>query len=107
MEIRIPVVKLQLGQFVSELDRPWLDTPFLMQGFLIESCQQIELLHSHCEHITLDLNRSIGGIAQWTALLTPTDQIESSRYLPHNPPAFDKAAVEQRHDRLNILRETA
>ncbi|QKJ66641.1 HD-GYP domain-containing protein [Deefgea piscis] len=105
MEIRIPVVKLQLGQFVSELDRPWLDTPFLMQGFLIESRQQIELLHIHCEHITLDLNRSVGGIAQWTSLLTTTDQIESSRYQPHNPPTSDKAAAEQSHDRLNILRE--
>ncbi|MCB5197419.1 HD-GYP domain-containing protein [Deefgea salmonis] len=105
MEIRIPIVKLQLGHFVSELDRPWLDTPFLMQGFLIESLQQIELLHDYCEHITLDLNRSVGGIAQWTSLLAPSTIHESSRHAQHSPLISAASREEQRKDKLNILRE--
>ena len=27
---------LRIGMFVAELDRPWLESPFLMQGFVIE-----------------------------------------------------------------------
>ena len=30
------VTDLAIGMFVAELDRPWLDTPFLLQGFMIE-----------------------------------------------------------------------
>ena len=26
---------LKVGMFVADLDRPWVDTPFLLQGFLI------------------------------------------------------------------------
>ncbi|MBL8482330.1 MAG: DUF3391 domain-containing protein, partial [Rhodocyclaceae bacterium] len=34
--------------FVFELDRPWLDTPFLLQGFLIEEQSQIDDLRKFC-----------------------------------------------------------
>ena len=34
-EFRISVRGLELGMFVSRLDRPWLETPFLMQGFQV------------------------------------------------------------------------
>ena len=27
---------LRIGMFVADLDRPWIDTPFLLQGFMIE-----------------------------------------------------------------------
>ena len=27
---------LRIGMFVAELDRPWLESPFLMQGFVVE-----------------------------------------------------------------------
>ena len=34
---QVAVEDLRLEMFVVELDRPWLDTPFLLQGFLIDS----------------------------------------------------------------------
>lgn len=34
---QIPVGELRPGMYVAELDRPWLDTPFLFQGFPIMS----------------------------------------------------------------------
>ncbi|QZA77962.1 HD-GYP domain-containing protein [Deefgea tanakiae] len=105
MEIRIPVLKLQLGQFISELDRPWLDTPFLMQGFLLENQQQIELLIEHCEHVTLDLARSNGGIAQWTSLLSEADTIKLASKSKRKPLFEQSLSPEQKVERLNILRE--
>ena len=33
----LPTTDLRLGMYVSRLDRPWLETPFLFQGFYIEN----------------------------------------------------------------------
>ena len=37
----ISTLDLKLGMFVAELDRPWLDSPFLIQGFLIDEKAQL------------------------------------------------------------------
>lgn len=52
--IRIPVAKLEIGMFVSELDKPWDETPFLIQGFYIRNIQDIEEVSNHCDHVTVD-----------------------------------------------------
>ena len=41
---KVLVQDLRLGMYVYELDRPWIDTPFLFQGFHIESRDEIEEL---------------------------------------------------------------
>ncbi|HZR02927.1 MAG TPA: DUF3391 domain-containing protein, partial [Burkholderiales bacterium] len=59
-EQRLPVHELRVGMFVAELDRPWLDTPFLLQGFLIENEATLAQLCSICEYVVIDRARSIG-----------------------------------------------
>lgn len=56
----IEVEFLKLGIYVTDLDRPWLDTPFLLQGFLIENDEQIALLQQLCKIVYVDRRRSIG-----------------------------------------------
>jgi putative nucleotidyltransferase with HDIG domain len=51
---KIHVGDLRVGMFVSKLDRDWLDTPFLMQGFLIESADDIDIVSEFCEHVWID-----------------------------------------------------
>ncbi len=46
--------------FVADLDRPWVDTPFLLQGFLIEDDEQIRALQDHCSFVLVDRQRSTG-----------------------------------------------
>ena len=36
MKKTVPVGELQFGMYVAELDRPWTDTPFMFQGFVLE-----------------------------------------------------------------------
>ena len=55
---RLDVSRLQRGMFVVELDRPWLDTPFLIQGFLIDSDIELQTLQRYCAHVYVDLDRS-------------------------------------------------
>ena len=44
--------------YVSELDRPWLETPFLFQGFCIRSKNEIDELSEHCEFVVIDFEQS-------------------------------------------------
>lgn len=55
---RISVENLVTGLYVSALDRPWTETPFLFQGFLIETEADIRALREHCEHVWVDRERS-------------------------------------------------
>ena len=40
--------------YVSELDRPWLETPFLFQGFYVRNQDEIVALRSHCKTVIVD-----------------------------------------------------
>ena len=44
--VKINTTDLEVGMFVSSLDRPWLDSSFLIQGFRIEPREQIDRLRS-------------------------------------------------------------
>ncbi|MCX9155288.1 HD-GYP domain-containing protein [Niveibacterium sp. 24ML] len=50
--------ELELGMFVAELDRPWLETPFLIQGFMIENDQQLAQLRAVCRIVAIDRDLS-------------------------------------------------
>jgi len=56
MEVRVS--DLEIGMFVSALDRPWSETPFPLQGFFIDSQQDIEALEQHCHHVYIDVYQS-------------------------------------------------
>lgn len=59
---KVYVEDLVHGMFVCELDRPWLDTPFLLQGFLIQSDEQISDLRQCCDYVYVDPLKSTRGI---------------------------------------------
>jgi putative nucleotidyltransferase with HDIG domain len=51
---KIHISELKIGMFVSKLDRDWLETPFLMQGFIVETLEDIDLVAQYSEHIWVD-----------------------------------------------------
>jgi len=61
MATKVLTTDLRMGMFVAELDRPWTDTPFLLQGFLIDGEEQIAELRKHCEYVIIDRARSVGA----------------------------------------------
>jgi HD-GYP domain-containing protein (c-di-GMP phosphodiesterase class II) len=54
MKKRVDVRDLRLGMYVAQLDRPWLETPFLFQGFELSSPKEIDQLREHCEYVYID-----------------------------------------------------
>lgn len=45
---------LQVGMYVAELDRTWLQTPFQPGGFLLTQQEQVEELQRICEYVYVD-----------------------------------------------------
>jgi hypothetical protein len=58
-KIKLPVDSLRLGMYVAELDRPWIETPFLFQGFILEREDDIRELGRYCRHVFVDNERSL------------------------------------------------
>ena len=51
---KIHVSGLQIGMYVAKLDVDWLQTPFLYQGFFVESIEDIEQLEKYCQYVWID-----------------------------------------------------
>jgi len=57
MKKEVSVEELQFGVFISELDRPWTETPFMFQGFVLNSDQQLDVLKKYCKKVYIDLEK--------------------------------------------------
>jgi putative nucleotidyltransferase with HDIG domain len=51
MKSKISVQDLRKGMYVTELDRPWLGTPFLFQGFEIQTDEDLQKLRELCQFV--------------------------------------------------------
>jgi putative nucleotidyltransferase with HDIG domain len=56
-QLKVPVEQLCQGMYVDALDRPWVETPFLFQGFKVTD-DDIATLEVHCRFVYVDLARS-------------------------------------------------
>ena len=54
MDRKISTADLKVGMYVSRLDRPWMQTPFLLQGFFIEDQSVINKLVKYCVYVYID-----------------------------------------------------
>lgn len=57
MKKKIPVDDIQIGMYVSELDRPWTETPFLFQGFMVRNDNHINELRKRCIYVVIDIEQ--------------------------------------------------
>ena len=55
---KVHVDDLQVGMYVSNLDRPWLETPYLLQGFTLEGAEDIHRLRQYCKFVYVDSKKS-------------------------------------------------
>jgi HD-GYP domain-containing protein (c-di-GMP phosphodiesterase class II) len=91
---KIQATDLSVGMFVSELDRPWLGTPFLLEGVLIEEQAQIDTMISLCEFVYIDRALSVGtfhaGSNTTTSYANHINNAVPSRNVVNISPANEK-----------------
>ena len=59
MKKSLPLEQLRFGMYIAELDRPWTDTPFVFQGFVLQRPEQLETLKKFCKSVVVDQERSV------------------------------------------------
>jgi putative nucleotidyltransferase with HDIG domain len=57
-QLKLPVASLRPGLYVAALDRPWLETPFLFQGFAIQASDEVRTLREYCDFVYVDAEQS-------------------------------------------------
>jgi len=85
MDRKISTSHLKVGMYVSKLDRPWVQTPFLLQGFFIDDETTICSLARYCDYVYIDTNLGIKAdtyfdftsVTQTKQSLTTNKQVES------------------------------
>ena len=56
--MKVDTKDVAIGMYVTRIDRPWLESPFLLQGFMINDDDDKSLLIKHCEYCYVDVARS-------------------------------------------------
>lgn len=56
---KIKVEDLKFGMYVSQLDRSWLDTDFVFQGFYIKKLEDIQKLQEYCQYVYVDPEKGV------------------------------------------------
>jgi len=67
---KVDVTDLEIGMYVSELDRDWLDSPFLIQGFLLKDDEQIEEIRNLCKYVYVDILQSRVAVKEKPAAIS-------------------------------------
>ncbi len=96
---KVSVENLDVGMYVSTLDRPWLETPFLLQGFLIKGEEELAKLREYCQFVYIDLEQS-------STLPRQSDSVTPAAAQPprDTSPAAPKTGVEYQ-DRVSVEQE--
>lgn len=81
---RIDVDGLRIGMYVSQLDRPWLETPFLFQGFFIRNESEIEEIRRYCDYIEIDIEESDATILNSVSTAAPARKVRVSGAPPRH-----------------------
>ncbi len=104
---QIAVEELKLGMYVTELDRPWLTTRFVFQGFPIKSAHQIDELKQHCNTVFIDLERDTSDNSHAGHKLTDASLLGPVVYAEVTPVEKELAVARQTYSAFEASIETA
>lgn len=107
---KVLIADLKPGMFVYELDRPWVDTPFLFQGFIIDTAHQLEELGRYCKYVYVDPLRSLdaggdSGAREGTGNAAPGSG-DATSIISNAVVYEDRASVEQELREAEPIRNT-
>lgn len=81
IKVKIPTDSIDIGMFVVELDRPWVDVPLAFQKFEIQTEREIKVLREYCKYIFIEIDAFL-----WEKTKQELSTQHSSSTLPENTP---------------------
>jgi len=100
--VKIAVSGLKVGMYVCELDRPWLETPFILQGFHIRSLTDVDEIAKHCQFVFVELNEDSWLPAEERTVSEPRLQ-RTKVYTAASPSKGDLQAAKNTHANAKAL----
>ena len=99
--VKIHASELRVGMYVSKLDKDWLDTPFIMQGFVIEDPEDVSIVCDYCEYVWVDKDYQEMGSKHSSNVGTATRSRAPARYTVESTfgEEYEKAYKSFRHAR--------
>lgn len=99
MERKLSTSELRIGMYVARVDRPWLDTPFMFQGFRIRNDHDIDTLRRYCKYAYVDESKADDSPAleppRTFGMLPLSEELKAIPGMPAQRVAYeDSAAVE-------------
>jgi HD-GYP domain-containing protein (c-di-GMP phosphodiesterase class II) len=55
--VKIDVHELEVGMYVCQLDKPWLESSFLFQGFELKNQVDIDAVRKECQFVYIDVEK--------------------------------------------------
>ncbi|MCW9028946.1 MAG: HD-GYP domain-containing protein [Kangiella sp.] len=62
LKVKIPAESLQLGMYVVELDRPWLDVPLMFQKLIIKRELELKTLQEYCKYVYIEVDEQFWSL---------------------------------------------
>ncbi len=104
---KISTAEVEIGMFVSSLDRPWCESPFLFQGFPIREKAEIEELKKLCSHVYIMLPDEEIELSSRTSVPKPgpvySDVICRKHYSVTNSVGEELRVARKSHDDISHL----
>ena len=94
IEKKVSVDYLKPGMYISNLDRPWVDTDFLFQGFLIKTQGDIDKLKEYCTYVFIGVERGAPAEAYLTENIESGISIKVEEELPKAKATYNRLTEE-------------
>jgi len=74
MKIKVFAEDLKKEMYVSELDIPWIESPFLFQGFPLSNDEEIQQVQATCKYVYVDTEKTPFEVKPNLSTITPVAQ---------------------------------
>ena len=75
--------------YIAELDRPWTDTPFMFQGFVLATQAQLDALKKYCRTVFIDTERGVAPAGEPAARPPHPERVSVEHEFPHAAKAYE------------------
>jgi len=72
-QLKVFIHELDVGMFVSALDKPWAETPFPIQGFEIKTGADISRVKAYCDYVFVDTEKGRSPLDVASASTAPSN----------------------------------
>ncbi len=103
-KVAVNAKDLTIGMYVTELDRPWLETSFKFQGFEITGDKELQEIRRVCDFVYVDVTRQV---AKKDTAKADSQTVGFSEIALQRPPPRKISSIDQEIDRADNLYKEA